>query len=202
MNPTCVTDIAAAAACAASGTPLGDRSKLDDGTPVVKGILGARYTFEDDSLFGVDYALYTDGASDAEWRAFLQALVLARARAGLPVPAGLGPTGEGGAGPTGGTPQKFRFEPQRRQYLFVNFIKPRIKDDFTLNLTLIASLQDLSGQFSPYLIWQAREWLTLTTQLFVPIPAVFPIDVGGAHYAEFGLAPADYRGLISARVFY
>ena len=201
VNPTCVADMNAALGCMAAGTPIAERSKLDDRTPVVRGLAGARYTFEDDSLFAVDYALYTDGASDTEWRAFLQALALAR-DAGLPLPAGLDPNGGGSVDPAAGSPQKFRFEPQRRQYLFVNFSKPRIKDDFTLNLTLIASLQDFSGQFAPQIVWQVREWFTLTTQLFVPIPATRPIDVGGAHYAEFGLAPADYRGLISARVFY
>jgi hypothetical protein len=192
VNATCILDPVPAVACA---------SRLDGRRPVIKGIAGARYTFTDDSLLGFDYALFSDGYSDAEWRDLLLVLATARA-AGLPLPPALEPgSATGGAGATG-TPQKFTFEPLRRQYLFVNYSRPHIRNDFTLNLILIASLQDLSSQFSPQVVWQVRQWCTLTAQAFLALPAIFPVTVGGTRYGEFGLAPADARGLVSARVFY
>jgi len=155
-------------------------------------------------MLSLEYLLQTDGYDADEWRAFLGGLALSHdARAmGLPVPGGLGP----GAGSTtgAGAPQKFAFEPQRRHYAFLVYSKPRIRDDFTLTLTMLASLHDLSGQFVPSLAWSVREWVTLTAWVFAPVPGVPSLgpEVGGKRRTELGLAPADWRGVFSAKVFY
>jgi hypothetical protein len=195
VDPACVTDLAAAMAC--GPTRVAPMARLASGVPVVKGVAGARYTFDDESMLGADYALYSDGFDDGQWRAFLRGLALARG-SGLPVASVLGRP----AGPGGGTPQKFAFQPLRRQYLFVTYSKPRIRDDFTLNLTLITSLQDLSAQVAPQLAWQIEEWVTCTVQAFIPLPTLDPTDVDGTKYGELALAPSDWRALASVRVFY
>jgi hypothetical protein len=198
VNEACDLERASVVACAAGGAPVVARSKLDRRTPNLRGLFGARYTFADDAILGVDYLLATDGYAPAEWRRLLRALADARAAglavAGLP----LGPAG----GADGGTPQRFVFEPFRRHYLLATYLKPRIRDDFTLSLTVMAGLEDLSGQAAPQLQWSARSWLNLALQVFVPLPAARPTEARGKDYGELTLAPADYRALVSARVFY
>jgi hypothetical protein len=183
-------------ACAAGGVPPVGRAKLDSRTPAVRALVGGRYTFADDAMLGLDYLLVSDGYSGREWQRLLNALADARA-AGVPL-AGLSVS----SSPAGGAPQRFVFEPLRRHYLFATYLKPRIRDDFTASLTLMASLEDLSGQASPQLAWSARAWLNLTLQLFAPWPAARPTEARGRKYGELGLAPADYRAVVSARVFY
>lgn len=175
------------------GANVVSRSKLDSHRRNVHALLGGRYTFSDDSLLGADYAFYSDGYDAPEWRTVLTALRLAQA-AGVTPP--LGPTS------AGGTPQRFTFEPLRRHYLFLYYMKPHLHDDFTVNVTLIAGLADLSGQLSPQLVWSARAWLNLTLQLFAPLPALHPTEVGGEKYGELNLSPSDYRAVVSARFFY
>jgi hypothetical protein len=170
------------------------RSQLDSATPHVHGLGGARYTFEDDALLGADYVLYTDGYSDSEWRAALRALALAR-RLSLP-PALFRPSAPAGS------PQRFMFAPLRRHYLFAYYSKPHLRDDFTLTVTVFGSLHDYSGSVAPQVRWSAREWLHLTLHLFAPIPAARPTEVDGEHFGEFGLAPADWRAMLSARLYY
>jgi hypothetical protein len=81
-------------------------------------------------------------------------------------------------------------------------MKPHLHDDFTVNVTLIAGLADLSGQLSPQLVWSARAWLNLTLQVFAPLPALHATEVGGEKYGELNLSPSDYRAVVSARLFY
>jgi hypothetical protein len=182
--------VAAAMSCGPAGI---SRSKLESPRRNVRALLGGRYTFSDDALLGADYAYYSDGYDGPEWRTLLAALQLARA-AGVAPPLG-------GTTPAG-TPQRFTFEPLRRHYLFLYYMKPHIHDDFTLNVTVISSLADLSGQLSPQLSWSVRAWLGLTLQLFAPIPALRPTEVGGQKYGELTLSPSDYRAVLSARLFY
>jgi hypothetical protein len=182
--------VVAAMSCGPAGI---SRAKLDSLRRNVRALVGGRYTFSDDAMLGADYAYYSDGYDDHEWRTLLAALRLARS-AGLASPLS-------GATP-GGTPQRFTFEPLRRHYLFLNYMKPHIRDDFTLNVTVIAGLADLSGQLSPQLAWSVREWLNLTLQLFVPLPAARPTEVGGEKYGELNLAPSDHRAVLSTRLFY
>jgi hypothetical protein len=110
-------------------------------------------------------------------------------------------------GTTGGAstvPTKFTFDPLRRHYLIASWSKPRIHDDWTVSLVLIAGLRDLSGLFSPSVSWNAKEWLTFTASLFVPIHGipVGEVSVGGQSYSEYSLLPFRLRGLIEARAFY
>jgi hypothetical protein len=172
---------------------LVSRSKLDSPRRNVHSLLGARYTFADDTLLGADYLYYSDGYDQEEWRRVLQALQLAQLT-GVPVP--FVPT------TSGGVPQRFVFEPLRRHYLFLYYMRPHIHDDFTLNVTLIEGLADLSGQFSPQLVWSVRAWVNVTLQLFAPLPALSPTEVGGKKYGELTLSPSDYRAVLSARFFY
>jgi hypothetical protein len=175
------------------GPSVVSRSKLQSPRRNVHALLGGRYTFADDALLGADYAYYSDGYDAPEWRTVLTALRLAQA-AGVAPP--LGPTA------AGGVPQRVVFEPLRRHYLFLYYMRPHIHDDFTLNVTLIAGLADLSGQLSPQLVWSVREWVSLTLQLFAPIPAANPTEVGGEKFGELTLSPGDYRAVLSARFFY
>lgn len=182
--------VAAMPSCGPAGI---SRWKVDSRRRNVRALLGGRYTFSDDSMTGADYAYYSDGYDGPEWRTLLAALQLTRS-------AGVAPPLGGNA--MAGTPQRFTFEPLRRHYLFLYYMKPRIRDDFTLNITLIAGLADLSSQLSPQLVWSAREWLNLTLQLFAPLPAANPTQIGGEKHGELTLAPADYRAVLSVRVFY
>jgi hypothetical protein len=167
--------------------------KLESHRRNVRALVGGRYSFADDSMLGLDYALYSDGYNDTEWRAALTALRFFR-EMGVPVNLG-GPM-------VNGTPQRFTFEPARRHYAFLYYTKPHIHDDFTATITVISSLADLSTQVSPQLVWSVREWISLTLQLYAPIPAAFPTEVGGVEYGELTLPPVDYRAIVSARVFY
>jgi hypothetical protein len=90
------------AAC--RGPDIVSRSKLDSPRRNVHALLGARYTFSDDSLLGADYLYQSDGYDQREWRALLTALRLAN-QAGLALPTM--------ATTPGGTPQRFSFEPLR-----------------------------------------------------------------------------------------
>lgn len=172
------------------------RTRLDDRTLVVRALAGARYTFADDSMLQAEYLFQSDGLSNDEWRRVLDLLAAA---AGRPLP-GFGPPPAAGAG----TPQKYAFEPLRRHYLVLGYVKPRIRDDFTLNLTALASLHDLGGQFAPSLAWSAREWLTLSLDLFAPLPGIasWKEDVDGTRTGEFDLQAADWRAFASARAWY
>jgi hypothetical protein len=181
-----------------SPQPLLSRPRLDEKHPQVRALVGGRYTFADDSMFGLDWAAYSDGYSPRAWRTLLAALRLARAQGFSPAALLAGGMGAGG----GGTPQRFTFEPLRRHYLFVNYLKPRIRDDFTVNLTLLAALEDLSAQFAPQASWSVREWVNLTLHLFLPVAALRPTEVWGEEHSELGLFPADFRVIFSARLFY
>ena len=62
----------------------------------------------------------------------------------------------GGGTTNGALPQRFVFDPLRRHYLILSYSKPRIKEDWTIAATLIASLSDLSGTLSPTVTWSAK----------------------------------------------
>src|SRR5690606_28637825 len=81
-----------------------------------------------------------------------------------------------------GSPQKLAFDPLRRHYLFANYQKPQVADDFTLGASVLLSLADLSGMVIPSVSWSAREWLTLSASVYAPLPApeVLKTEVRGA----------------------
>ncbi len=163
---------------------------------VIKAIAGPRYTFDDDSMLGVEYYFSGDGYTLAEFQTALAAVDLALQK-------GLRP-GQGGSATDPGAPQKFTFDPQRRHYLFVSYTKPRIRDDFTLQATVLMNAQDLTGRIAPSVMWNAREWLNLTLALFAPLPGLASnkVEIRGRRWGEFSLAPQDWRVLVSARAFY
>ena len=107
---------------------------------------------------------------------------------------------------TDGVPQRFSFDPLRQHYLFATYNKPRIKDDFTAQLVLIADLADLSTLWVPSLAWSATEWLTITALGFIPAPGPSGLAAtrvsNGAHVSEYTLIPMDYRFFLEARLFY
>ena len=56
----------------------------------------------------------------------------------------------------------------------------------------------------PQVVWNAKEWLNLTLNVFVPIRGI-PLNqavVDGQGYNEFSLIPYDVRVLFEARAFY
>lgn len=162
---------------------------------VVKGLLGPRYTFADDATLGLEYYFNGDGYTPSEFDNALQVLQA------LP-PATVAMAAASGG--DSGTPQKFAFDPQRRHYAFVSYMKPRIHDDFTLQATLLCNLQDGTGSVAPMIVWSVREWVNVTLAAFVPLPAVSAqqVAVGQRHYGEFSLSPVGVRGLASVRLFY
>lgn len=197
----CVEDLAAVARCAAGRRPPASQSRIDDGTVLPRILTGARTMFPDETSLSLEYLFQADGLTPAQLQdqvALLGTLREAR-RAGL-----------GGFSPDGGevdpTLQKFSFVPLGRHYLFLSLQKPRIRDDFTLQLVLIESLADLSGLASPSVSWSATEWATLTLSAFLPFrgPASLAATEPGSGdpVSEYTLLPFEYRGLLSARLFY
>lgn len=190
----CLTDPAAFAVCAAAGRPiLGDAKR---GEPAVypRVLVGARTMLADESLLSVEYLYQADGYDPGEFTDFVAALVAAR-DAGVPPPL-----------PTDalGVPQKFRFEPLRRHYLFATYMKPRVRDDWTVSAVLIASLEDLSLLVAPSVAWSVREWATLTLAAFAPVPGVSTLGTRDpvAGYTEYALSPMAWRVLFTARFYY
>lgn len=163
---------------------------------VGKTLVGGRYTFGDDSLLGLEYHFNGDGYTPAEFDSALK-MVAAVAGAGLrpSLPA---------ASSDAGSPQKFVFDPFRRHYLFLTYLKPHIRDDFTVQATVIMNLQDFTGQLAPLIAWSVREWASLTVAAFVPVPGLASreVEVGDRHYGEFSLSPIGWRILASVRLFY
>jgi hypothetical protein len=105
-----------------------------------------------------------------------------------------------------GLPQRFRFQPTVRHYLFASFTKPRIKDDFTAAVSLIANLQDLSTLVTPSLTWLLTQSFQLAALGFFPIPgpdalAANRLSTGGK-VTEYGAVPFTYRFVLEAKLFY
>lgn len=178
-------------ACAGS-TPL-VTSKIESGALYPRVILGTRRMFADESLLSIEYYYQRDGYSDQE---FADAVALqAYAKADPSVAS----TSAGSA-----LPQRYTFDPLRRHYLIVSYSKPRIADDWTVGAVLIAGLRDLSGVFSPSVVWNTREWLNLGLYGFVPIHGlgVGEAEVGGGSFSEYGMSPSAFRVLFEARGYY
>jgi hypothetical protein len=203
VNGECVADPAAVVRCGVSQIPFSRAPELDSRELLPRVLAGGRRHFDDESILSLEYLYQADGYSRNEIQDLVNALSLLRqARsAGLPISA---PVEAGGA--EGGIPNRFRFEPLGQHYLFATFQKPKIRDDFTLAITALASLQDLSGLVAPSLSWSAAEWLTLTASAFVPFSgprALAATDPdGGARVSEYDLAPLAWRGLFELKAFY
>jgi hypothetical protein len=172
-------------------------STLGEDALVVRAVLGPRYFFADDSSLGAEYLFNGDGYSGEEL-ANLLALASSVPRANRLALQGAG------ARPDPGSPQKLRFDPLRRHYLFLMYTRPRLWDDFTVQATLFGNLHDLTGIFAPLVTWSATEWLSLTLAGFIPLPGVESrkLDVAGRQKGELDLSPLGWRAMFSARTFY
>ncbi len=201
----CVRDVPAALACAQNGTALFARDRLEDPALYARALVGARYQSEEETLFSVEYLYQGDGYTPTQFQDQISALALVdQARARGLEPAGMEElplAGEGGGGST-----RFSFQPSGQHYLFLTFQQPKIRDDFTLGLVLITSLQDLSGVFAPSLAWSATEWLNVTASAFLPyagpdaLGATRPPTQERIH--EYSLLPMKYRAMLELRAFY
>jgi len=192
------------------------RTKLNDTDIRPKLLLGARWMPEDagakplsfllkDATFSLEYYYNGEGYSAKEFRDVGNALTLMgkAAALGITVPAGSSLFAAPGVSDPG-SPQKFAFEPMRRHYLFLSYMRPMIYDDFTANAVFILGAEGWSGQFAPSVSWSAQEWLSLTLAGFVTVPGLSSqgLQVADRSYAEYGLQPTDWRAFFSARVFY
>lgn len=201
----CVDDPAALLGCLASGRVPAARTRFADDAVVLKALVGARYMFEDSGILSLEYFHNGEGYSQAEYQSFLRLLATSRELAKTNAQAAAlvaRAAGQGAADP--GSPQKFSFDAQRVHYLFLSYQRPQIADDFTLNVVLLASLADLSGQLAPSVTWSAREWLNVSLAAFVPLPGFESrgVDVRAQKYTEYGLLPSDWRVYGSVRAFY
>jgi hypothetical protein len=208
VTGACVTGVAQAAACNAAKTPFLGTPRLDDTALLPRILLGTRRQFADDSMLSLEYLYQADGWGGQEYQDYANALgLLAQGRA-----AGLSVAQVPGAAEllgqttsTDGLPSRFAFDPRGRHYLLASFQKPRIRDDFTATLTLVANLADLSSLVSTSLAWAATDWLTLTLYAFLPLPgpdSLAPKTPAGVAVSEYGAAPFAVRTLLELRAFY
>ena len=205
IDPACTAGMPEMIACVASGKSAVGYTQLVEGQYRVKSLLGVRYQFGENAAVSAEWFYNGEGYKEEEFKALAQALALRRdtARMGLTLPASaMGSFGPSTSDP--GTPQKFAFEPLRRNYLFLSYMHPQLADDFTINTVVILGLSDLSGQFAPQLTWSAREWLNLTVGGFIALPGVASLGVlaGGSQWTEYGLQPSLGRAFVSARAFF
>jgi hypothetical protein len=209
VDHDCVTDPMAALRCNAAGRPFAARSRLDDPTwlPIV--LAGLRKTFDDDSFVSAEYLYQADGYRPDQYQDLVNAYDgLAQARA-----LGVNPTALSGASlllpstaTNGGTPNRFNFVPIGKHYAFITINKPRIRDDFTAQLVVLANLQDLSTLWTPSITWSATEWLQLQLVGFIPAPGpdalAAKVPSTGKYVSEYGSFPQLFRVFFELRIFY
>ncbi len=207
VTPECVQNTLAALVCSQMKTPVITKPLLTDSTVLPRVLVGARKNFSDDSLLSLEYLYQADGWSKSQFQDFANGLdLISQGRAmGLPVNRIPGASSLLTGQSSDGLPARFNFDPRGQHYLFATFQKPRIRDDFTAQLVLIANLQDLSTLVTPSLSWSTTEWLTLSLFAFVPIQgpdALAAKTTSGTHVSEYGSAPFAFRTMFEARVFY
>ena len=206
VNGPCVATRDAIIQCGLEKQPFTRTDLLESSTFMPRVLLGGRTHFSDDSILSIEYLYQADGFTRAQAQDTVNALSQLRSLSTL-----LGSQGQAAGVPLFGTdengiPQRLRFEPIGRHYLFAGYQKPNLWDDFTVSATVLASLQDLSGIAVPSVGWRATEWMTLNASAFVPfsgpssLAAVDP-DTGEA-VSEYALAPMAWRGLFELKVFY
>jgi hypothetical protein len=207
-DPACTASTQALLGCAQSGIAPLSRTQVDDGGVRAKVLVGARYLFEDNAMLSAEYYFNGEGYSAREFADYVgllgqgqQLLAQLTPEQAEALTARLSPTG---ASTDPGSPQKFTFEPLRRHYLFLQYSKPQVADDFTLGASAVVNLGDLSGQLIPQASWSAREWLTLSASAFIPLPGVKSLapEVAGERITEASLSSSDWRAVLSARLFF
>ncbi len=208
IDPDCVASTVGALTCVKAGTAVLQTTRLNDHAFLPKLLVGTKRQFSDDSLISLEYLYQADGWDRAQFQAFANGLSLLDEgrRAGLPVnriPGASSLLGQSSS--TDGLPARVSFDPRGQHYLFLTFQKPRIFDDFTASVVVIANLTDLSTIWTPSLAWSATEWLTLTLYAFVPLQGPDALAVTtpqGKPVSEFSASPYAVRALLEARVFF
>lgn len=204
-TPGCLDGAESAAACFRTGEPLVSQRRLDEKRLRPHILVGTRYQFSDESLLSAEYLYQADGLQRSEFQGLVNGLSLLSVAREL----GLDTSelqGQLLGGTEEGLPQRFRFVPISRHYAFITFQKPKIRDDFTVSASVIASLSDLSTLLAPSIAWSTTEWMTLTLSGFVPVPGprslAATVPTTRQHVSEFQLLPSAYRVLLQARLFY
>ncbi|MBX7098257.1 MAG: hypothetical protein K1X89_11135 [Myxococcaceae bacterium] len=207
-NGDCLKDTSTVLGCVIQGTPFVEKKLLNDPALRPRVLVGARRQFSDDSLLSLEYLYQADGYSREQFQDYVSGLDFAQQALAMGIPPDKIPTlGSGtGAAVADGVPQRFSFEPIGKHYLFATFQKPRIHDDFTAQLVVITSLQDLSTVWTPSISWSVTEWLTLSALGFLPLPGPEGLAAtrpsSGAKVSEYSVLPIRYRFTFEARVFY
>jgi hypothetical protein len=169
-------------------------TKLESDNLYPRVLVGFRTMFHDESTLSIEYYYQGDGDSDMEFEDRMRAYDLAGRLAVAALT----------SSPTGALPVRFGFDPLRRHYLIASYSKPKIRDDWTLGLVVIAGLRDLSALVSPTVTWSVRDWLTLSLYGYIPVRGI-PVgeaQIDGAKFSEFGMLPFDIRAMFEARAFY
>jgi hypothetical protein len=208
LVPECVTSQLAAMGCAVRGAAFTERRRLDERVLLPRVLVGARRQFSDDSLLSLEYLYQADGWGAAQFQDYANALgLLKEARlGGLPlsrVPAASALLGQGTG--SDGLPVRVAFEARGQHYLFLTYQKPRVADDFTLSLVVLANLTDLSTLWTPSVAWSAAEWLTLSLYGFLPLGGPDSLAAAapdGTHVSEYGITPFAARAMFEARAFF
>ena len=207
ITSECVESQLAALLCSQLKTAVITKPKLTDSTLNPRVLVGARRNFSDDSMLSIEYLFQADGWSPAQFQDFANGLDLIRQgrASGLPVNRIPGASQLIGGQTVDGLPTRFNFDPRARHYAFITFQKPRIADDFTAQLVLIANLQDLSSLWTPSVSWSATEWMTLSLFAFVPVQGLNSLSAkttAGTYVSEYGATPFAFRTMFEARIFY
>jgi hypothetical protein len=204
-TPGCLDSREAAVDCFTQGEPLVSTRRLEERRLRPRILAGTRYMFPDESLVSAEYLYQADGLKRSEFQDVVNGLSLLRAASEPGVDTSrildelLGGSQEG-------LPQRFRFEPIGRHYVFLAFQKPKIRDDFTVMATALANLSDFSGLLAPSVSWSATEWMTLSLSGFLPWSGpgsrAATVPSTGRKVSEFSLTPLTYRVLLQLRLFY
>ncbi len=204
----CVAGPLQALGCAAKKVNVTEKSLLDEKAFYPRLLVGTKRQFSDDSMLSLEYLYQADGYTWAQWRDWGNALGLVQQgrAAGVPLSAVPGASSFLGSGTgTDGLPTRVTFDPRGQHYLFASYQKPRIADDFTLSVVLIANLTDFSTTWTPSVAWQATDWLTITAYGFLPIqgPAKWaPRTPDGTPVSEFSTSPFSERVMVEARAWF
>ena len=184
-------------ACAAPGPPdVYTTPDLTISRAYGRVLAGTRYAFHDSSILNMEYLWNGEGldrrAFEDRVRLFRLIRVLQDSGFGSTPGAAAGLSSLLGGGSDAGS-TRLSFEPVRRHYLFASYVKPQIRDDFTLTLTLLDSLEDRSGIGSASVAWSVREWVTVS---------LFAVAPFGGVGTEFGDSPQRFRVSFETKLFY
>jgi hypothetical protein len=189
--------------CAALGVgcdvqPAFAATKLDASRIYPRIIVGTRRQFANEALVSLEYYYQGDGYTPTEFSDAVTLMVRSQATRANPA------TSSDASMNAAGLPQRYSFNTLRRNYLIASYSQPRISDDWTLGMVVIAGLDDWSGLVSPSVAWSSMEWLTLSLFGYLPFHATgsHQAKVAGHNYGEYSLMPVDFRVMFEARAYY